>query len=354
MRKTFIWASLVVAFLIWVGFTLSNNKKKAIENLPKVDRGAAVSITVATVERKALQQPISLVGTVNPNAEIDFYGETSGRVIAVNGKLGDYLPAGAVFVQVDNELAKAAQALAKANLEKAQKDLERYLALRRENVGTDQQRDNLALAVEAAEAELIQADHAFRNTLVRMPFGGVIAERYVEVGSYITPGPPSLLARVVDISRLKVRVEVAEGDVFRLKVGDGVEVTTSVHAGQVYKGTVYAIGAQADAAHNYPVDVLVANSTKYPLKAGMFARVTFTSLKATEGLVIPRDALVGSTKDAKVYIIRGNKASLAPVQVSAEVGDKLVITSGLQQGDQVAVTGLLNLYEDAAVQIIAQ
>lgn len=352
MRRTLIWSALLLLLFVWVGYTLASNKKKRIENTPKAERGGAVSVTVAQVARQDLKQPISLIGTVNANADIELYGETAGRVLAVNGKLGDYLPKGAVFVAVDSELQAAALKLAEANLEKAQKDLERYQGLRQSNVGTDQQLDNLKLAVVAAEADLVNARRALANTQIRMPFGGVIASKYVEVGSYLQQTPPTLLANVVDISRLKVVINVSEEDIFRVKPGMAVEVTSSVHPGATYRGTVQAIGAKGDAAHNYPVEVVVANNAANPLKAGMFARVTFTTLPSANALIIPRESLVGSTKDAQVYVVRSGKAYLTPVQVISEVGDRLVVSTGVTEGDAIAVTGLLNLYNEAPVAVI--
>jgi RND family efflux transporter MFP subunit len=139
--------------------------------------------------------------------------------------------------------------------------------------------------------------------------------------------------------------------VFKLRKGEAVEVTTSVYPGSTFKGIVYTIGSKADAAHNYPVEVLVSNSAREPFKAGMFAQVSFVSQGKKQAIVIPREALEGSTKDAKVYVVRGGKAVLTSIQVVGESEGQLIVASGLTEGDAIVTQGQINLYDQAEVVV---
>ena len=88
-----------------------------------------------------------------------------------------------------------------------------------------------------------------------------------------------------------------------------MEVTTDVYPEYKFIGRLDNIASKADAAHTYPVEIVVTNSEQYPLKAGMFSRVSFTSLAPDEALTIPRSALIGSIKNAQVFRIKKGLAN---------------------------------------------
>jgi len=158
------------------------------------------------------------------------------------------------------------------------------------------------------------------------------------------------IANVVDISRLKVKLNVAEKDVIRLKVGEKVEVTTDVFPGNVFTGSIFSISSKGDEGHTYPVEV-VLNNSKQQIKAGMFGRVMFTPKISGAAIVIPRECIVGSAKDAKLYVINNNIAKLRPVVTGKDLGTDIEILNGLQEGEQVVVNGQNNLSDNAPVII---
>ncbi|MEN9828182.1 MAG: hypothetical protein RJA11_798, partial [Bacteroidota bacterium] len=154
------------------------------------------------------------------------------------------------------------------------------------------------------------------------------------------------------ISTLKVKVNVSEKDAFALKNGDKVIIRTDVYTGIEFPGTVSAIAPKADEAHTYPVEIRMSNSKQYPLKAGMFGRVSFTSIKKADALIIPRSALIGSIKNPKVFVVTDGKAELRDVQAGADAGTKLEIISGLQAGETIVTNGQNNLRPGSKVTII--
>ncbi len=112
---------------------------------------------------------------------------------------------------------------------------------------------------------------------------------------------------------------------------------------------VDGIGVKADASHTYPVDVILTNSAKNPLKAGMFARVEFAGVQMNDALVIPREALVGSSRGAQVYVVRDSVALLRPVQLGRELAGAFVVADGLKAGELVVVSGQINLVDSSRV-----
>ena len=158
------------------------------------------------------------------------------------------------------------------------------------------------------------------------------------------------IANVIDISKLKVKVNIAEKDLSKLHVGDAAEVTTDLYPHTTFPGSVYTVSSKGDDGHTYPVEVLV-NNPKLQLKAGMFVSVTFKPKASVPALFVPREALIGSLQDAKLYVVNNNIAKLRPVTVAKQVGTNIEIADGLQEGEMVVIDGQNNLSDSVSVVV---
>jgi len=162
----------------------------------------------------------------------------------------------------------------------------------------------------------------------------------------------TMVANIVDISKLKVKLNLAESDAFLTKAGDAVTVTVDVYPGVTFKGRVESVSSKGDDAHTYPVEISINNESAHPLKAGMFARVEFTSMKNRETIVIPRDALVGSVKEPQVFVVENGIAKLRNLTVGSESGIFVQVIQGLMEGETIVVNGQNNLVDNLKVEIL--
>ncbi len=310
------------------------------------------SVSVVTAAKQNISDNFSLVGTIAANNDVVIVSETQGRVVKVNAQVGEFKSAGSVLVEIDDELKEANYKTAKLNYDKSKKDLSRYKSLYKENSISESQIEQAQWTFQNAEAQYIVARRQYRDTKITTPISGIVTARFVDVGSTVQGAPQStVVANVVDISKLKVKVSVAEKDVFKLKIGDKVDVATDVYPNATFEGRITTIAAKGDDAHTYPVEVRIDNSVKYPLKAGMFGRVNFKLNNTANNIVIPREAIVGSLKNAKVYVVKDNVAKLRSIIVRKEVGTSIEILDGLNEGEIVVVNGQNNLKDNAAVVV---
>lgn len=349
-RLKYIGITLVV-FAAIITILLYNKSKVQAKSRNQVIDSYSVSVT--TVGMQKIEENISAVGVTAANNDVNIMSETQGRVTAVFAKIGDFRTAGSVLFQVDDEVKKASYNLAEANYQKAKKDLDRYELLYKQKSATDAQLDAAKLAFSTAESNFIVAKRALKDTKITTPISGVIAARLVDVGSMVQGAPQAtLVANVVDISKLKVKVNVPEKDAFKLKVGDNVDFTSEVYPGISLLGKIETISSKGDEAHTYPVEIIVTNNSKYPLKAGMFARVYFKSLQRTETLAIPREALTGSVKAPQVYLVENGIAKLRDVVLGSQFGTNVEVVSGLTSGQTIVVNGQNNLSDNVKVEIL--
>jgi multidrug efflux pump subunit AcrA (membrane-fusion protein) len=84
----------------------------------------------------------------------------------------------------------------------------------------------------------------------------------------------------------------------------------------------------------------------------MFTNVEFTGIKSSNTLVIPRSALLGSVKDAQVFIVENNIAKIRNIGVGSQTGTSIIVTGGLNEGETVVVNGQNNIANNVKVDIL--
>jgi RND family efflux transporter MFP subunit len=348
MTRLKIIFGVIIVMAITIAVLLNN--KSRMQAKSKNDDIRFFPVTLTQVTKEKLSETISLVGTIVANNDVAVVSETQGKIVQVYGNIGDEVKAGTVIVQVDDELKRAAYTTAEVSYEKAKKDLERYQTMLKENSVSDAQLEGARLAFKVAEAQYVTARRQYNDTRIKTPISGIITSRPVDLGMMVQNN--TVVANVVDISRLKVKLNVAEQDVFKMNVGDKLEVATDVYPGVTFEGKISTISDKADENHTYPVEVILANNAQHPLKAGMFGRVSFVSIKPKESLSIPREALVGSMKSPQVYVVENGVARLRGIVISGEYDTKLGVLAGLTEGENVVVNGQNNLKDNIAVTVL--
>lgn len=342
---------VVVVFAVIVTILAINKKKLAANTSGGID--ITYYVSVENVAKKNLTSQLSITGTIYANNDVNIMSETSGKVVAVYAKVGDYKQAGSVLVQVDDELKKAAFMSAEANWEKAKKDYERFQKLSQEKSVTDSQIEQVKVGAAMAEANYIVAKRQLEDTKVKTPISGYVTMRNVDVGVMLQGAPqPTLVANVVDISRVKVKVNISETDAVILKTGDPVKVTADVYPGVVFSGRIESISNKSDEAHTYPTEISIVNQNAHQLKAGMFVRAEFSSMKDRDAIVVPRSALVGSVKNPQVFVVENGIAKLRNLTIGTESGTDIQVIGGLTVGEVLIVNGQNNLVDNTKVAIL--
>jgi membrane fusion protein (multidrug efflux system) len=138
----------------------------------------------------------------------------------------------------------------------------------------------------------------------------------------------------------------------KIKIGQNVEVIAEAYPSQKLQTTVKDIAVKSDASKRFDVELAVNNSLENPLKAGMFGIAYFQFSAKGSFLAIPRKAIIGSIKDAKVYVAKDNKVSLKSVKTGITLQDKIEILEGLNEGEKVVITGQMNLNDGAKIVVL--
>jgi membrane fusion protein, multidrug efflux system len=309
-----------------------------------------VTVTTADVQKHSSSFTLDFTGTLYPDKELDIPAETAGKITALNFTLGQYFQKGQVIATIDDKIKKLTYETNRVEADRLKKELDRTENLFKGGTSSEQELDRARSSYETAKNKFEEAEKQLAYTKVTAPIPGTITKKILEEGTYVNTGNP--IASIVDVSRLKVKINVSESNVYYLRVGDRVKITTDIYRGVTFEGKISFVSPRGDESHNYPVEVEISNSAKNPLKAGTFVNVEVSSGSSNEGLYIPREALQGSIKDAKVYVAENGKALLKNVVIGRESNESLEVASGLNPTDKVIVSGQVNLTNNKQIKII--
>ena len=341
---------IIIAVLAIAGMVLllAANKKKIGEQTASVSQAESTEVvTTYTVTRENCNRSFSSNGVAQAASELNFVSEVTGRVVDVYVDKGSHVGKGTPLLKIDSELLEADYKAAQAAYDALCKDEARFSNSYEAGGVSSQQLDNIRTQLVAAESRLAVSRWKLDNAVVKAPIAGTINNRFVERGALIAPNVP--LFEIVDGSRIKVICNVPEAKVRLVKVGQKVTAVSGESGSDSFTGTVRSIGVKTDRGLNYPVEVHFDGNSA--LRVGMYLKVNFDSAEEQTGILIPRKAVVGSVLSANVYVAENGKAVKREVTLGDMFGDKIEILSGLVEGENVIVSGLMNVSDGVDIRI---
>jgi membrane fusion protein, multidrug efflux system len=348
MKKRII--PILITILLIAGAAILLNKSHQKINAGKKNLiSSDVVVSISEVGEMSTNTTLNLTGTLYPYTDLVVSAQAAGQITSVNAELGQHKTKGNVLATIDNKLKTLAVESSKVNLEKVKRDLDRYQSLFKGGAATQQQIDDAQIAYTNARIQLDQTRKQLSDATITAPISGIVTEKSAEAGSYINIGNP--VVRIVDISRLRVKINVSESNIYKLSVGDQANILCDVFPEKTFTGKISFISSKGDEAHNYPVEIIVPNNGK--LKAGTFANISIEIPGKGSSLSIPRSALLGSSSDAKVYVYKDGKVNMRKISVSGGNDQWLFVGSGLSKGEQVVTAGQINLIDGMAVKTVS-
>lgn len=351
MKRVIITVIIIAAALAGIMFILNQNKAKNEADTATVAiQNAAVAVRADTADFKDVNAQYVTNGVFAPKQEVMLSAETSGKVVRVLVQEGAYVKTGQTLAVIDSDKQNVTVSNAQATYNNAESELARFENAFSTGGVTQQQVEQAKLQLENAKNSLRSAQIAVSDVNVTASFAGIVNKRNIEPGSYVNPGEE--LFEVVNVSTLKLKINVDEKNIGQVKLGQSVRVGSPVLSNQTFNGTVTFIAPKADGSLNFPVELEIKNNTNNDLKAGMYGTAYFGGEQAINALVVPRNAFVGSVSTNQIFAIEDGKAVLKNVVSGRSFGDYIEIVSGLEKGTAVVTSGQINLLEGTPVEII--
>jgi RND family efflux transporter MFP subunit len=331
----------------------------AVDNAPDMTVQAAVAVAAP----ETVPSMFEVTGSAEPWRRVAPGTKLMGRIAEVPVREGDRVRKGQLLARLDArdlqaavDQARAALAMAEASHENARVHHERLADLHSRGSVTDKNLEDGtagarvgAAGVEQARANLSAAEVMLDYAAVRSPIAGWITSRSVEAGNMAAPGAPMFV--VEDLSRIKVTMQVPEGDVVGITPGDPVEVRIDVLDLDLEAVVDRVVPTGDPASRTYQVQVVVDNSSG-TIKSGMFVRTRFRG-ENREALLVPGSAVVSRGQLTGVFAVAENGlARLRWVRAGRidSAGGQVEILSGLSVGERYLTDPPAGLVDGARVQ----
>lgn len=337
------------------------------------------AIKTITIAQEANGQVREFAGTVVAADVSTLSFQVSGTVATVEVSLGDQVRQGQPLATLDREPfairlreARANRDAQKATREEARLDLERKQKLfERGNVAraavekseSTYQTTREAVAVLASKVELARRD--YNNTILAAPFAGVVAARMVDPFVEIRSGEP--VFEIEAAGDFEVTLNVPEGLIERLSVGQPVDIELPSVGEQTFLGFVSEIGSRAEEANAFPVRALIADPTAN-VRSGMTASVRFIFQSDSDDVayLLPVTAVLpiaaekgggsGSSPPTRANVFVFDEAAgvvrLREIQARNLRDNFAEVTDGVEPGDIVAVAGVHHLHDGQRVKLL--
>jgi membrane fusion protein (multidrug efflux system) len=360
----------------------------------------APRVSVAPVEAtsRPIARFIQATGTLMAEERADVAAETAGRVIAAPIERGTAVGQGAALIQLSpaetdaqarEADANAAQIEArlgvtaekpfdvdsvpevqnaKATYDLAQSEFARIRSLLDQRVVSQSEFDQRRTQVEAtrqqyeaakngaaqqyqslqaARARVSLARKALDDTIVRAPFSGIVAERLVSVGDYVTRGMK--VAVVVRINPLRAQLTVPEQFISAVAVGQPITFEVDAYSGRQFRGTIRYVSPTLQADQRaLTVEAVVPNPGN-ELKPGLFATARIQQPKQTLAILVPVSAVQTAAGTSRVWVVNGDRVEERVVTIGQPLDTLVEVTSGLKAGERVATTNVAQLTDGMAV-----
>src|SRR3989454_3432704 len=388
-------AALVAHAAVSVACSAADGKTK--------DRDAGPPPAIAVAPAAAVERPIArfirVTGTLMAEEQADVAAETTGRVVATPIERGTPVAQGAELIrlsatetdaQVKEAEANAAQIEArlgltagtafdanavpevqnaKASYELAQSEFNRIKALLDQRVVSqsefDQRRTQMEAArqqydaakngaaqqyqsLQAARARVTLARKALADTVVRAPFNGLVAQRMVSVGDYVSKGMK--VAVVVRVNPLRAQLTIPEQFVSAVGVGQPMTFEVDAYPGRTFDGKIRYVSPALQADQRaLTAEAIVPNPTN-ELKPGLFATAQVQQRRPTAAILVPVSAVQTIGGTSRVYVVSGDRVEERIVTTGQTLDTLVEITNGLKAGERVATTNVPKLVDGTRVQ----
>jgi len=385
-----------IAGLFFVGWLPQRAAQADLEQQAKNTANPTAHVRVAKPKPAPDTLTTSLPATLAPNQQTTIYARATGFVKAWHKDLGDHVQAGEVLAEIDAPdtdqdlaqgkaaVAQAQAAVAQANASVDQGTANQKLAQisldRLKKVGaaiaSQQDIDNAQATLDAATATVAldranvtaaQANVAAATanvdrlaTLVgyeklTAPFAGIVTSRTVQVGSLVTngTGTGNALFQISQNDPMLIFVNLPQPQTAGIAVGQKATIAIREFGDATFAGTVSNIAGLLDPnAHTMVIELQIPNPDG-KLLPGMYATANIAVPSKRKLWVIPANALMMSGKGAQVAVVLPDSTiHIKPVTIDLDTGASLMISSGLDPADQVALDPGENVVEGAVAEIV--
>jgi membrane fusion protein, multidrug efflux system len=295
-----------------------------------------------------MNELIISTGTLIPDEEVELSFETSGKVVGIFFNEGTRVKKGDLLAKINDRPLQAQLLKLQAQRKLTEEREFRQRQLLDRDAISRESYDQVATELQAQEADIMLVEARIAETELRAPFNGTVGLRMISEGAFATT--QTKIVRLVKISPLKIEFSIPER--FAGEISPGYPISFAIDGIQkTFSAKVYAVDPKVDIVTRTIVARAMYPNTNEELKPGRYAKITALLSQIDNAISIPSESVIPEMDGEKVFILKNGKAEQVRVTTGLRTESHIQIRTGLNVGDTLLTTAILQLRHGMPVQL---
>jgi membrane fusion protein, multidrug efflux system len=347
-RRIIILILLVVVIVIIILPKINFSGKNDKENNTQNHNTRKVVVDGVVVKTVPFQNKIYSNGTLISNEEVELRSEITGKITKILFEEGKKVKQGELLVKINDSDLQATLKKNKARESLARDKEYRLKQLLEKNLTSQAEYDVALSDLNSIVADVEFTKAQIEKTELRAPFDGIIGLRTVSVGSYISP--ENRIAALQSINPIKAGFAIPQKYFGFIKEGKNIYVRLA-SSGKTYIGKIYAVEPKIDeSTRNVRARALISNE-RGELTPGSYVEIDIVLEDLKDAVLVPTDLIVPNIEGENVFVYKNGTAVLRKVTTGIRTDKEIQVISGLNRGDTLIVSGIIQLRPDMPVKL---
>lgn len=297
----------------------------------------AVNVVVEKMRPAPMKDVLVLPGETEARHDVIVAAERDGAVESIGPKEGDWLKKGDLIAQIDVDTLKATLERCEASADMAESVAERRKNLHQRKMISKEALDQALTDKTLATCNLREAKINYEKGFVRAPIDGVIDKLHIDPGEFVNRGQK--VAEMVDVRKIRINVQAPEMDVRYIKKGQKTLVTVDAYPEEKWIGAIDLVSFKADPVTKTFKTRVVVDNKDLRIRPGMIAHVAFLRREIKDAIAAPIFAIVDKGGERLIFVEENGVAKARKVEIGVIGSEKVQITKGLKDGENLIVKG---------------
>jgi membrane fusion protein, multidrug efflux system len=348
VKKVWLYSIIIVIILIigiYFTFRISSDSKSAEER-----RRMTPLVKVDKPVRELVKTQLQFNGDVLAIRQAGIFSKVPGNLERIYADMGSRVYTGQLLATIDSTELYQQYQQANATYQNARIIFERAQLLIEKNLSSKQESDNADAAMKVARANYETAATRLSYARIVAPFSGIITKRFLDPGALVTANSATLFT-LMNLDRVKIIVNVPEGNVQSVYQVRTAQVTFDALPGKVFQGQVTRFSDALDLTTRTMAIQIEIDNADHLIKPGMFASVQMTIAVRKDAITVPTNSILKDDSGQYIFAVDESRAKRIRIKTGTELLEKTEILSGLTGNETIITVGQQFVKDSGQVNI---
>ena len=306
------------------------------------------TVAVSAVQQQRIQNQVTSVGTLATYQGIDLVAQEDAVVRRIYFLSDDVVKAGDVILEQDTTIQSAVVKQTQAELTLAAANYERGIGLYKRHYLSQQEFEQLEEKYLYAKAMYNQSEAELDQRIIKAPFSGQLGIFDVQEGDYARKG--TVFVTLTNLDQLSLDFFISEKYINQVQKGDKIQITSAMDPDKIFTAKIQVLDTVIS-GQTYMLRIqAMINNKAHLLKPGGFVNITLFYGAQKNVLTVPQTAILYSNKGNYVYTVTDNTAHKTAVVLGEQVGQSIIVKTGLKAGDIIVSAGTNKLHDGSPMK----